>query len=231
MQQTSDKKRILVFGDSNSWGWVPQQTVFPTQRYDEGVCWPDVMSGELGANYQVLNSSMPGRTCGTDDTMPEGLGNAANGLTHLPVAIGSNMPLDLVVIMLGTNDFKEHYELSVRDITQHILKLAQEICENSGVATTYTPARALIVAPPPLGAVLEEDWVRAVFSENSIEKSKSLAASLGPLASAAGHEYFDAGSVTTTDGVDGIHLTEANHTAIGRAVADKVCDLLGQGVT
>jgi len=220
MQQLVNIKRILVYGDSNSWGWVPQNTVFPSYRYATGIPWPEVMSDELGETYQVINSSMPGRTCATDDTMPEGLGSAANGLTHLPVAIGSNMPLDQVVIMLGTNDFKEPYGLTVSDIAQHTLSLAEEVCSNNGVATTYSPARVLIVAPPPLGAVLEEDWVRAVFSDNSIEKSKALAATLGPLAATPGYEFFDAGGVTDTDGVDGIHLTEANHAAIGRAVAN-----------
>jgi len=228
MLQLENRKRILVYGDSNSWGWVPQNTVFPSYRYAAGVPWPDVMSDALGDAYEVINSSMPGRTCATDDTMLGGLGRAANGLTHLPVAIGSNMPLDQVVIMLGTNDFKEPYGLAVSDIAQHTLRLAEEVCSNSGVASTYSPAPALIIAPPPLGAVLDEDWVRAVFSENSIEKSKALAATLRPLAAASGYEFFDAGRATDTDGVDGIHLTEANHTAIGRVVAKVVQGLLEQ---
>jgi lysophospholipase L1-like esterase len=167
-----DIKRIMVFGDSNSWGWTPVETVVPTTRYAADVRWPGVMQSELGAGYEIVEEALSARTAAADDTSL-GLGGAGlNGLDYLPAAIATNMPLDVVVIMLGTNDTKAYLNKSPLDISLDILRLASEVQKNSGVATGYKPAKVLIISPPPLGVIADVDWLKAVFTEDSVKKSE-----------------------------------------------------------
>ena len=215
-------KNVLAFGDSNAWGWVPRLEIFPSDRLPKGQRWPDILAEALGAGWVVFFDALPGRTTALEDETVELGPGAANGLARLPAAIAAHMPLDLVIIALGTNDFKEPFGRSVEQIASDILELGAEVALNSGISTTYAPARALILCPPPLGLLHPEEWVREVFSQNSLDRSKALATVLGPKARAAGHGFFDAGSVMATEGVDGVHFSAENHRSLGRALAPVV---------
>ena len=98
----AEDKRIMVFGDSNSWGWKPVPEIIPTTRYSSDVRWPGVMAEKLGDGYIVINESLSARTAASTDTSLGVSGAGLNGLEYLPAALASHMPLDLVVIMLGT---------------------------------------------------------------------------------------------------------------------------------
>jgi len=224
----ADEKRIMVFGDSNSWGWVPQEGIVPTTRYDATTRWPGVMSGALGDGYVVIEEALSARTAATDDPSLGISGAGLNGLDYLPAALASHMPLDLVIIMLGTNDVKPGFNQTPLDISLDVLQLASEVQKSSGVATSYPPAKVLVVAPPPLGKIANVDWLQAMFPEDSVRKSTELAGVLGPLATTAGFAFLDAGAVAKIDGVDGVHMSAGQHAAIGTAVAEKVTDILGQ---
>jgi lysophospholipase L1-like esterase len=224
----AEDKRIMVFGDSNSWGWVPQEAIVPTSRYDAATRWPGVMSGVLGDGYVVIEEALSARTAATDDPSL-GLGGAGlNGLAYLPAALATHMPLDLVVIMLGTNDVKSGFGQSPLDISLDILQLASEVRKSTGVATDYSPAKVLIVAPPPPGQIADVDWLQAIFPDASVKKSVELSAVLGPLATAAGFAFIDAGTFARIDGVDGVHMSADQHAAIGKAVAASVLTVLAK---
>lgn len=222
----ADAKRIMVFGDSNSWGWDPVPEIAPIQRYPADVAWPGVMAKDLGADYEVINESLSARTAVVaDKTVDAGLGLTGAGLSgaeYLPAALASQMPLDLVVIMLGTNDVKPVYNRSVEEISKDVMSLVAEVQKNVGVATSYSPAKVMVVVPPHLGTIAEVDWVQAMFPAEAVEKSKQLAATLCPMAEAAGVPCFDAGTVAEITGEDGIHMTAENHEKVGHAVAAEV---------
>ena len=224
----AEGKRIMVFGDSNSWGWVPQEAIVPTTRYDAATRWPGVMAKALGDDYLVIEESLSARTAASDDLSLGISGAGLNGLDYLPAALATHMPLDLVVIMLGTNDVKPGFSQTPLDISLDILQLASEVRKSSGVATSYPPAKVLIVAPPPLGKIADIDWLQALFPEASVIKSAELPAVLGPLTTAAGFGFIDAGTVARIDGVDGVHMSAEQHTAIGNAVAASVLTVLAK---
>lgn len=219
---TAHETRVMVFGDSNSWGWVPVPEILPTTRYPADVRWPGVMAKELGEEFVIINESLPGRTAASDDTSLGIKGAGMNGLEYLPAALASNMPLDLVVVMLGTNDVKAFLENSPADISSDVMELVTEIKANTGVATSYEPAKVLVVAPPALGEIAELDWLKEIFSDSSVQKSKELAGVLCPMAEAAETPCFDAGSVAQITGVDGIHMTPDQHQNLGNALAMEV---------
>jgi lysophospholipase L1-like esterase len=219
-----DKRRILVFGDSNSWGFMPRSNVDPTRRYDASVRWSGIMAAHLGAGFEVLEEALSGRTTDLDDSQidlpSEHLkGATLNGAKLLPGIVASHLPLDLVIIMLGTNDLKARFNREPVDIAQAAVGLAQLVEEcKGGIFTVYPAPRVLLIAPPPLGIKFHdpEQW------NGSREKSLVLGAALKELAKAAELPCFDAGEVITTDGVDGIHLTVEAHRRLGEAVARQV---------
>lgn len=219
----ASEKRVMVFGDSNCWGWSPVQSVVPVSRYPSEIRWTGVVGSTLGSGFQVVEECLSARTAATSDNSLGLAGAGLNGLEYLPAAIASQMPLDLVVIVLGTNDVKPPFGKSALEISNDLIRLAAEVQKNAGVATTYKPAKVLLVAPPPLGKIANVEWVQKMFPEDSVKKSKDLGAVLGSMARAAGIPFFDASTVVPSmDGIDGIHMTAESHTKFGRALAAEV---------
>lgn len=217
-------KRIMVFGDSNTWGWIPVENGFPSSRYDENTRWPGVLQEALGEDYEVIDEGLSARTTDLPDpTLPLIDGAGLDGSAYLPAALASHIPLDLVVIMLGTNDLKAMYNRTPLRIALGVGELV-DIVETTkgGVGTTYPAPKVLVLAPPPLG---ELNVFQEMFAGGE-EKSKELAPYYEAIAEAAGAEYLDLGQVTATDGMDGIHFTEEGQRRIGLAVAQKAKAIL-----
>src|SRR6185503_3172664 len=142
-----------------------------------------------------------------------------------PSALASHLPLDLVIIMLGTNDTKSYYHRTPYEIAVGMSKLvAQVLTSAGGVGTIYPAPKVLVVAPPPL-ADLPDPWFQGMF-EGGREKTVRLAAQYKALANFMKVEFFDAGSAVSTAGVDGIHFTAKNNADLGAALAAKVAALL-----
>src|ERR1700730_8532940 len=116
-----NRKRILVFGDSNSWGFVPCTANESTTRYDAFTRWPAVMAARLGSGFELVEEALSGRTTDLDDSqidLPSAhlRGAVFNGAKILPAILASHLPLDLVSTMLASNDFKEHLAASAHEI-------------------------------------------------------------------------------------------------------------------
>lgn len=225
----NDTHRILVFGDSISWGWMPVKDGAPTQRFSRHNRWPAVMEDTLGNDYKVMVNAISGRTTNLDDpTYPYGDGAILNGSKALPKVIAAHLPLDLVVIFLGTNDLKKHFHRSPFKIALgagQLVALVQSSGQMFGSGWYQYPApKVLLIAPPPLG---KQDVFGDTFA-GGVAKSKHLAETYHLIAKAAGVAFLDAGSVIETDGVDGVHLTAATQREFGKAVAKKIRSIFGQ---
>jgi lysophospholipase L1-like esterase len=218
-------KRILVYGDSNTWGYVPVETG-TTTRYPENVRWPGVLQAALGAGYEVIDEGLSARTTDVPDTtLPHISGAGLDGSAYLSPAIATHLPLDLVVIMLGTNDVKKMFDRSPLRIALGMGKLIDIVAQTkSGVGTSYPAPKVLVLAPPPLGKVAPE--ARAERFAGGVEKTKALPAVYEAVAKASGAEFLDVGTLTATDGVDGVHLSPEAHKAIGNGVAQKIKAIL-----
>ena len=172
-----EAKRVLAFGDSNTWGWIPVERGYPTTRYRQGQRWPGVAQAELGSGYEIVEEALNGRTIDlADPAVPELPGAGFDGSAYLPAAVASHLPLDLVVIMLGTNDLKT----SIRSHTRRaFLRRASKSSSNSSSAqdgaawTEYRAPKVLVVAPPPMS---ETERFPAQVLAAGVEKSRQLAA-------------------------------------------------------
>lgn len=221
-------KRILVFGDSNSWGWTPRNDQEPGVRLAKKVRWPGVLAEKLGPGYEIIEEALSARTTNLDDPeedLPsEHLrGATLNGAKVLPALLASHLPLDLIVIMLGTNDLKARFNRTPGEVAQAAISLVHIIREcEGGVFTVYPSPKVLLLAPPPLGTTFRDPdmWARAR------EKSLALGAVLGSASASANIPVFDTSEVIATDGPDGVHLTANAHQKLGLAVAKKVRELI-----
>lgn len=175
------------------------------------------MAAELGAGYTVIEEALCARTTSADDPNDPRL----NGSAYLPTALASHLPLDLVILMLGTNDAKCFYNRTPYDISYGMAKLVGQVLSSAGgIGTTYPAPRCLVIAPPPLNA-LPHPYFRETF-DGGHEKTAALAEHYRNLSDFLKIDFLDAGSAISIDGVDGIHFTKDNNLVLGRAVAAKV---------
>ena len=217
----TEQKSILCYGDSLTWGWIPVTEGAPTLRYPYADRWTGVMAAALGSGYTIIEEGLSARTTCLDDPNDPRL----NGSAYLPAALASHLPLDLVIVMLGTNDTKSYFRRTPFEIANGMAKLVGQIYGSAGgVGAAYPAPKILVVAPPPL-APMPHPFFDGLF-EGGHEKTAALAGQYRAMADFMKVGFFDAGSVTSTDGCDGIHFTAENNHALGKALAVKVAAML-----
>ena len=223
-QAADPVKRIMVYGDSNTWGYIGVEAGV-TNRYPADVRWPGVLQAALGPGFEVIEEGLSARTTDVaDPTLPQISGAGLDGTAYLPAAIATHLPLDYVVIMLGTNDVKKMFNRTPMRIALGMGRLVDIVAQTKGgVGTSYGAPKVLVVAPPPLGKVQPPE--RAERFAGGVEKTKALPPLYEVVAKAGGAEFLDGGKFTTTDGVDGVHLLPANHKALGLGIAAKIKEM------
>ena len=161
------KRRILCFGDSNTYGYDPRGG-----RFDEDSRWTMRLAKQLGADYLVVEEGFNGRTCVYDDPIE---GGYKSGAAYLPPCLMSHNPLDLIVIMLGINDTKRRFGLTPMTIGEGMMQLVR-LTRLYAVDASGNPPKILIVSPPPIGDTLMKSRHAECFGEQAIAVSRGLAA-------------------------------------------------------
>ena len=209
-------KRVLCYGDSNTFGSDPDRRV---ARHPESVRWTGRLQMLLGKEYRIIEEGMGGRTTVWDDPLEP----LRNGLTFLPVALQSHQPLDLVILSLGTNDCKSFLHASPQVIArgaERLIETGQEFPSRNGVSVP----KILLISPIHMG----EDIARSdfpAFDDEAGEKVKKLAPLYAASAAKYGCAFFDAATVAGP-GRDQLHMDSQGHRALGDALAEVVRGLL-----
>jgi len=209
-------KKILIYGDSLTWGSVPG---FPNQ-HPRNILWQNVMGVELGADYEVITDGLRGRLTAYDENLADCNRNASQ---TLPTALYSYAPLDLVILFLGTNDMQPHIAGTSIAAMQGIRRLVT-IIQNHFAGPDIDNPKVLIVSPPKLCKTHDEFYTG--FFAGTIEQSYKLAEYYGQIAQEKNCSFFDAGSVAETSPIDGVHLDAQNTINIGKALAPVVKEIL-----
>jgi lysophospholipase L1-like esterase len=218
--------RIVAYGDSITYGWIPNPNP-PSTRNGPEDRWPGALQKELGTNFQVIEEGLDGRTTDALDPGSPISGAQLDGSAYLPACLASHLPVDLVIIMLGTNDLKPVFKRTPFRIAigaAHLIDLANTL--DGGVGTTYKNPKVLLICPPPLSPEIEKGPVFGEMFKGGLEKSRQLPALYEAVAKMGGADFLDAGSVISTDGVDGLHLTAESEKKLGAAIAAKVKEIL-----
>ena len=208
---------ILCYGDSNTWGCIPLEGQAPAERFPPDTRWPGVLRRELGEGHWIVEEGLSGRTTVWDDPLEP----HRNGRELLLPILLTHQPLDLVIIMLGTNDLKHRLNASAAEIAQGAGMLV-DIVARSGCGPNGGVPQTLLVCPPPIAEV---DQFDDEF-EGGAEKSRQLAGHFAAIAEARSCTFLDAGAVIESSDVDGIHLDEPQHVALGAVIATHLRRLL-----
>lgn len=212
-------KTILCYGDSNTWGYNARDE----SRFPLSMRWTGVAQAALGNGYRLIEEGCNGRTTVWDDPLEM----HKNGRIYLSPCLESHRPLDLVLIMLGTNDLKARFNLLPMDIAlgaAELVKLAQSYgCGPGGAAP-----RVLLVSPIRVGDFIEETESVDYFGGREVaEKSQKLAPLYARMAERCACHYVDAAQFAQPCRLDAVHLDEDGHRALGLALAQVMRQILG----
>lgn len=218
-------KYILCYGDSNTWGYVP---LGYGKRYPAGVRWTSVLQEKLGKDYYVYEQGLCGRTTVYNDPdLDYRVGSDA-----LPMTLDICAPLDLIMIMLGTNDVKPYFGQTAAQITEGLETLIKQI-KDFPFGPDMPKPEILIVAPAHVrdtlyGSDMEffADKVTPMFDDSAIKLSKELAPLYEALAEKYGCHFLDAGKLIEASDGDGVHLSPESHAVLGEAVYNKVKSII-----
>lgn len=198
---------ILCFGDSNTFGTNPSGG-----RWARNQRWTGVLQERLGSSYYVIEEGLGGRTASAEDFLEPD----KNGRRHLPIALHSHRPLDLVIIMLGTNDMKHRFGLLPEDIALGAAELGR-IAETYGYGAGYPIPKVLLVSPILIGEGVEHS-VFTGFSADAVDVSRHLVPLYQAHAKEHGWLYLDAASVAKASILDKLHMEQADHRALALAL-------------
>lgn len=206
-------RTILTFGDSNTHGTPPIDPTDPAPRYGADTRWPTVMAATLG-DVRLVEEGLPGRTTGRDDPV---MGAYMNGWTGLHIALRSHGPIDLLTIMLGTNDMKTRFDPSPSRIAAGIAGLL-DLALSDDYQLRHGGFEILLIAPPEVREVgpIAGEFIGAEAV------APTIAPALRDLAARRGVHFMDAGKVISVSPRDGIHFEPEDQRKLGEAVADRI---------
>lgn len=222
------KKTVLCYGDSNTWGTIPRwfDSDLPSERYDENTRWTRILQKELGDEYEVIEEGLGGRTT----IFSPAAAPWKNGKDYLVPCLMSHRQLDLVVIMLGTNDLHQGFRMEEKDLGNGIRELIELTQAQAKAGRGFEAPKILIIAPvevwepDPKGRVKVYD---GFYREWGTYLSKQYPKVYREIADEYGCYFLNAAEYAHPGLGDGIHLTAESHVSLGKAVAEKISAIFG----
>ena len=209
-----EKIRILCFGDSNTWGYISGSD---HQRYGIGERWTSILAGLLGNRFEVIEEGLSGRTLTSNDMRPGKEGK--NGYDYLLPCLDTHDPVDLVILMLGTNELRAVYNKSAKDIgeifEQYFVKTI--LNRKSGCKDSYP--KLLIITPP----IVNEDVGHWGDNNKYIGASKK-SEELNDIYKVIAEKYncYFLCNEGLKTGIDGIHLTKESHNKLANILNNEI---------
>lgn len=197
-------KEILCFGDSNTYGLVPREN----RRFSYDERWTGILSSVLGEAFHVTEEGLCGRTTVFEDSCRYGRKSSET----LPLVLESHSDVDLIVLMLGTNDLKSGFRSNEKVIAlgiEHLIKQIKSFNEN---------IKILLVSPIHLGERVWENDYDPEFDSHSVEVSRNLKKEYSRVAEKFGVQFFAASDYVSPSETDQEHLDLEGHKKFAQAV-------------
>ena len=214
---------ILAFGDSNSWGYTDEDE---GKRYDKR--WPVELSNHLAnarLNCSVKEDSLPGRTTNVNDMRD---GSHLNGASIFKSCLLSHSPIDLIIIMLGTNDLKKRFNRSSDEVAKgvkELINIAKHTFSGKGTWHDQNLSEIVVICPPVLGELSNDlQWSNYIEWEGAFDKSKKLFNSLKHVTDEEKIYLIDSNQYIESSSLDPIHWSKKTHETFGKKVADLIVD-------
>jgi lysophospholipase L1-like esterase len=223
------KKEILCYGDSNTWGCIPRwkDLGVPSERYDQDTRWTGRLSALLGDGYHIIEEGLGGRTSIYDFPGE----SWRNGLPYFQPCLLSHRPLDLVVIMLGTNDLHACLHPSAERLGDGIRTLVDVVRATPKCGRDNTPPPILVIAP---AHIKEAQGRKEVYPKLGGEKGEALsrqfAAVYRQAAEDLGCHFLDAARYAQPSDADGLHWMPESHRLLADALAQAIPAIFAEGL-
>ena len=217
------KKHIICFGDSNTHGYCadPKDCLSGGIRFNESERWTRLLQQKLGEDYLVIEEGLSGRTTCFDDPIHEGL----NALNYIYPCLKSHETVDLLIIMLGTNDTKDRFCASAACIAIGMARLVKKA--QATECWGGKKPNILVIAPPPIGEGMLTSEVAATMGTGCVEKSRELAKYYQEQCDLCGVHFLDARDLGAEfNTVDFMHLTARGHANLAQNLASAIPGLL-----
>ena len=210
-------KHILCFGDSNTWGYSPQDG----SRFPPNVRWTGTLQKTLGADYNIIEEGLNGRTTFINEE-GEDARPFRSGSDVFSMILESHRPLDLVTIMLGTNDLKLEFNLSVEEIAQGVKELCEIVLNSEYLIDN--PPKLLLISPVHIGSTIQPD--QEEFFEQAREKSYQFAEYYQRVAEELGIHFLDAAKIVSPSDGEGVHWDADQHIKFGKELSNLIRQLI-----
>lgn len=203
--------RILCIGDSNTWGYNPANGERLANR------WTRVLM-QMMPEHEFIEEGLNGRTlCSPDPVKAERC-----GIVALKMILMSHKPVDMVVLMLGTNELKKCFDCRAVRIAGEVGKFIQ-IIRASELWQQFGVPRLLVVSPILIRDELAKgDDVFDEFDAESVSQSKLLATEIAKVCATYDVDFMNAAEFAQASPIDNIHMDEANHKKLAIALAEKI---------
>lgn len=218
------QKNILCYGDSNTWGYVPQADhALSKTRYPREVRWPGVLQILLGDKFHVIEEGLNSRTTNVDYAPPPN----RNGKTYLAPCLYSHAPLDLVVLALGGNDTKTYFNRAAEQIKSGLAELVDIIQSSSyGKDMVQAPQILITTCAIPFPFIEEfQDENNVKFLQGAVKKSLELVGLYAQLADEKKCHYLDLSREIIPSKIDGVHYDEAAHKKCAEMLSIKIKEI------
>jgi lysophospholipase L1-like esterase len=215
-------KVVVCFGDSNTWGYKPEK-VQPELRYarfDYNIRWTGCLQKLLGDGYRVEEEGLNGRTTTFDDPFDD----RRNGLRYFDCCMAVKMPVDLLIVMLGSNDTKEYFGVSAYCIGMGLEQLILRAQSGQYGPDGKNP-KILIIAPPLIRSNIADTWPAGEFGRGCIEKAEALADQYEKVAKKYDCYYLNAANFVAASGDDAVHLDAQNHKKFAEVLSKKIPEM------
>ena len=204
-------KTVLCYGDSNTYGYIPETGM----RYERDVRWTGRLQKLLGSEYNVIEEGCNGRTTVRDDP----LDGWKNGLDYLKPCLNSHKPVDIVILMLGSNDLKEAFHVSAAEIADGAGILVDVIKEFTALKQGYVP-KIILVSPPQIGEKIADSPFYGAFYERAIDESKRFREFYSKVAKDKDCIFIDAAEYIYPSEFDSLHLTPKAHDVLANKFSE-----------
>lgn len=214
MNITVQATRLLCYGDSLTFGKVPGHT----KRFATHERWTGVLQGLLGSNFEIIEEGLRGRTTELND--PDSIDR--NGFTYFQSCVLSHLPLDFVIILLGTNDLKAKFDRDPVEIAASFKKYKDALSYAAQYLEEKEP-RILLLSPPHINeAQTLSEWGYT----GGEEKAKLLSKEYAQIAQTIQADFLDLAPLVQPDELDGIHLDLESNKKVATVIAQKVQHIL-----
>ncbi len=215
------EKVIVCFGDSNTWGFDASTC----GRFSKDIRYPRVLEKRLNARssdikYRVIEEGLSGRTFAFDDPISDGL----SGVDYISPCLRSHDPIDLLIIMLGTNDTKERFSATARNIAQAAERLI-DIAKSLPVYKSGKP-NILLIAPARIEEGCEDTLAGKAMGSGCELKSVQLITELKKSAVFKKCHFLNSDEFIKMNEIDYMHFTEESHLIMAEKLSEIVPELM-----